>query len=106
MAKHTVKAFIHYEQDFKGQPLFTIFPFDMSSCGKVMVETQDIEITIPDDFNPITAQVDLLKAEREKVRAELGKRLMQIDDAIAKLTCIDYTPTGPVVVGDEFEIPF
>lgn len=54
----------------------------------VLVKPHDFEIEIPDDFDPRPQQVAALQAEKIKVRAELGKRLMDLDAQISKLLAI------------------
>lgn len=96
MSKHTVKGFVHYERSYSGQIKYSIFPFEMTSCGYILVGEQEFEVDVPDDFDPMAAEVAMLRKEREKVRAELGRRLMEIDEQIAKRLSIEFVPADSV----------
>ena len=43
---------------------------------------------IPDDFDPRPGFVEQLKQEKEKLRAEFSKRVMEIDEKINSLLAI------------------
>lgn len=101
MAKVSVPGFIHatpaHEWDqgpaiIDGHRL-SFFAFeDMSDSGWVMVCPHTMEFDIPEGWDPRAQQIDALKAQREKIRAEMSKRLMEIDEAISKLQAITYEP--------------
>lgn len=95
--KQTLKAFLHYDATAWPKPRFALFPFDMSSAGHVLVNEIDVEVDIPDDFDPTAAQVDALRKEREQVAAEFGRKLMEIDASISKLLSIEHTPADEVI---------
>lgn len=88
--KHTVKAFVHYRSNDFGKPEFAIFPFDMSGTvtGGVLVGKQEVEVDVPDDFNPIAAQVGALKKAREQIVEQSTRDLKALDDQIANLLCL------------------
>lgn len=47
---------------------------------------------LPAGFNHVAAEVDALKAEKERVTAEFRKTLQKIHERLAKLECIEHTP--------------
>ena len=48
-----------------------------------------IEFEVPDDFNPIPGQVANLQAKARELKAKFAKDMMEIEDSISKLTCIE-----------------
>lgn len=86
--KHTVKAFVHLRDNYVGGLEFAVYPFDMSSTGAVLIGEQMVEVDVPDDFNPIAAQVGALKKVREQVVEKSTRDLKALDDQIANLLCI------------------
>ena len=73
-----------YEWEDKGHFLFAGCELD----NYITVRPHTIEYEIPDDFNPIPGQVAALEAEKQKLKADFAKRMMEIEDSISKLTCI------------------
>lgn len=48
-------------------------------------------------LDPKQLIVDALEAQKIALRAELGKRIAEIEDQISKLTAIEYTPAEVVL---------
>ena len=89
--KHTKEMFVHWQKRYADDDGFGVFPFDMSSCGYVLVGKQQIEFEVPDDFNPVPVQVAMLQAEKEKAMEEFNLRVARINEQISKLTCLEFT---------------
>lgn len=70
---------------------FQLFPFEMESAGYVTVNKQEFEVEVPDDFDPRTKQVELLRKEKERINGEFAKRVTQIDEQINRLTALEFT---------------
>ena len=72
---------------------FTVFDYDVTGSeyarGRVMVMPHNIEVDIPDDFDPRPAQIAELQAERTKVQAEFSARVTAIERQISELTCLE-----------------
>lgn len=65
---------------------------------KIMPHT--ITVEVPSDIDPRSLMLAALERERENVRAELGRRIAEINDKISKVTAIEFTPT------ESAEVPF
>jgi hypothetical protein len=78
----------------QGKFNFTFFNFDVTQQMPDYVKVCEHKIVteLPADFDPTLAQIEALKAQRERVRAELGRRIAEIEDQIGRLTAIEYTP--------------
>ncbi|AST86247.1 hypothetical protein CIG66_07125 [Ralstonia pseudosolanacearum] len=76
------------------EPNFTFFGFDASQTDPDYIKVCDhtINAEVPDDFDPREAQIASLEKQREKVRAELGRRITEINDQIAKLQALTFDP--------------
>lgn len=90
--KHKKEMYVFWRQSYGGDDGFVVFPFDMSSCGYVLVGKQPIEFEVPDDFNPVPVQVAMLEAEKEKAMKEFNERVFRINEQISKLQCLEFTP--------------
>lgn len=91
----TMKQFVHYKRDeFTGKETYALFNFDAStsSMGYVKVCESDVVFDIPDNFNPVAAQVEALRNEEKAVRREFKERVFRINEQISKLQCLEFTP--------------
>ena len=72
-----------------------LFGSDLSNSGMDYVKVCEVEVTFetPDDFNPIAAQVEVLKAQELKLCDEFLKRTKEIHEQISKLQAICYEVT-------------
>ena len=62
-----------------------------------MVMPHTLVVEIPDvQIDYRTVRVAALEKEREKVRADLGKRIKEINNEISRLQAIEFNPTEVV----------
>ncbi len=86
----TIKKVVHLNADSNWkEPAFSFFDCDMSEFGYIPISEQDISIDIPDDFNPIPMQINNLKEQQQKIRAEAEAKAQAIDKQIQKLLAIE-----------------
>lgn len=88
--KVTIKGFINYRNDgWNGGCDYYFQQCDMSEYGYVTVMPHEIEVEVPDDFDPRPKQVAALEAEKQKARAEFHARVTEIDRQIQSLLAIE-----------------
>jgi hypothetical protein len=92
--KHTIEGFIIYEHySWEEKPTYTFS--DSSSapctaqCNRALVMEHSFEVDVPDDFDPRPGFVEQLKQEKEKLRAEFSKRVMELDERINSLLALE-----------------
>lgn len=51
-----------------------------------------VTFTLPDGFDPITSQVEALRAQIAKTRAEAQSNITKLEDRIQKLLAIEHRP--------------
>jgi len=90
--KMTIKQTLHSRRDYCGAVEFTLFSCDMSEYGHVCIGEQEIIIDVPDDFNPVVAEIAMLRATQQKIQADAQVKANAIEDQISKLSCIEYKP--------------
>ena len=72
---------------------YTFFSYEgMDEHGYLYVCPHKVVAEVPATFNPIAAEVSALEKQRDKLRDEFNARVKQINDRIANLQCIEYTP--------------
>ena len=89
--KVTIKGFINYKKDgWREGNDYHFYKYDMSEHGYVTVMPHEIEVEIPDDFDPRPHQVAAFIAEKQKARADFLKRVTEIDRQIQSLLAIEH----------------
>jgi GH35 family endo-1,4-beta-xylanase len=76
-----------YEWEDKGEYLIYSHKFDDTEYRAHICE-QEIEVEVPDDFDPRTQQIAALEAEKKRVMAEYQKTVTEITERINKLQAI------------------
>ena len=58
---------------------------------RTYVGPQEVEIEVPDNYDPRAQQVAALEALKQKVVADYHKSVTEINDRISKLLALEYT---------------
>lgn len=91
--KIKLTAHIHYCKwpwDEKGQ--FEIWFGKMDDDEhRTYVGEQEVEIEVPDAYDPRAQQIAALEKQKQKVMADYQKSVNEISDRINKLQAIEYT---------------
>lgn len=93
--KTTIKAFLRWHKyGWKEIPDFHLYPSDMSSAGPeyVLIKEMDVDVEVPDNFDPVPAQVEALKKEKQKILADAHVKAENIEEQIQRLLCIEFKP--------------
>jgi hypothetical protein len=83
---------IHYRKwPFEDKGEYQVFSVKLDDDGehRVYIGEQEIEIEIPDDFDPRAQQIAALEAEKKKVMAEYQKTVTDITERINRLQAIE-----------------
>jgi hypothetical protein len=91
--KVKITAHVHYNKyswDEKGS--FEVFPFKFEDDDhRTFVGEQEIEVEVPDDYDPRAQQIAALEKQKQKVMADFQKTVNDINEKISKLQAIEYT---------------
>ena len=99
--KHKIQGFVTYEQRlYGGEPLIKFMPIDVtehnkkhpdSSCWlrEVTVAPCEIEVEVPDDFDPRGPMLETLRAQKQHVIATMTAKAAAIDHEIGKLLALE-----------------
>ncbi|NBT68384.1 MAG: hypothetical protein EBT78_11560 [Betaproteobacteria bacterium] len=91
--KIKTKVHIHFTQyatDDKGK--YEVFSIKLDdSAYRSYVGEQEIEIEVPDDFDPRAQQLAVLQAMKQKVMADYQKSVTDINRQISMLTALELT---------------
>lgn len=89
-----IKIFLHWQHNtYKDSP-WEIWSCDMSGSFKdcVLVGEREVEVEVPDDFDPRPGMIDALKKQKTQVLAEAQRKATQIEERIQQLLCIEHKP--------------
>ena len=79
-----------YEWEDKGQYLVYSYQLDDTDY-RVYLWEQEIEIEVPDKYDPRAKQIAALEKQKQKMMAEYQKTVTEINDRISKLQALEYT---------------
>ena len=84
-------AHVHYQKytwQEKGEYRLASFKLD-DTAERSYVGEQEIDVDIPDDYDPRAQQIAALEALKQKVMADYQKSVMEINDRIGKLLALE-----------------
>ena len=84
-------AHVHYQKyawQEKGEYRLASFKLD-DTAERTYVSEQEIEIEIPEDYDPRAQQIAALEALKQKVMADYQKSVMEINERINKLLALE-----------------
>ena len=91
--KVKITVYIHYCKfiwDNKGEFEALSFKADDDDY-RTFVCKQEIEIEVPDDYDPRVQKIAALEKQKQKVMADYQKTVNEINDRISKLLAIGYS---------------
>jgi len=91
--KIKITAYVYFQKylwDDKG--VYQIFSFKVQDDDeRVFVCEQEIEVEVPDGFDPTAKQIAALEARKEKAMSDFNNTVMEINARISKLQALEYT---------------
>lgn len=86
-------VYIHHAQwSFEETGTFQVFSTKLDDTEyRTYVGEQEIEIDVPDNYDPRAQKIAALEKHKQKVMADYQKTLMEINDQISKLQAIEFT---------------
>ncbi len=90
-----VKVTVHifysqYHWEEKGEYLVFYAKIDDDN-SRTYVGEQEIEIEVPDNYDPRAQKISALEKQKQKVMADYQRTVDQINERISKLQAIEYT---------------
>ena len=91
--KIKVKAHIYYTQySWEKEPRFQVFSLKMTDSEDCThVGEQEIEIEVPESYDPTLQKIAALEAKRNQVMADYQKMVTEINNRISNLQALEYT---------------
>jgi hypothetical protein len=83
--------FQKYEWEEKGTYQIYSFKANDDDENRTFVCEQEIEIEVPDNYDPTAQMIAALEAQKEKAMLDYSKTVMEINTRISKLQALEYT---------------
>lgn len=86
-------VYIHHAQwSFEKTGTFQVFSAKLDDTEyRTYVGEQEIEIDVPDNYDPRAQKITALEKEKQKVMADYHKTMTEINERISNLQAIEYT---------------
>ncbi len=87
-------VYVHYQKyGWDNAGTYQVYSFKASDDDtRTFVCEQEIEVEIPDNYDPTAQMIAALEAEKEKAMSDYNKTVMEINTRISKLQALEYTP--------------
>lgn len=94
--KHTIDGYVTYTKrpyQAEAEISFSTFkPSDKYWPHTIIIGEHSFEVDVPDNFDPRPAQIERLKEQERKARADFQATLTEIHRQISELEAIEFTP--------------
>lgn len=89
--KIKVTAHIHYQKyHWENEGVYIIYSFKADdSSNLTYVGEQEIEVDVPDNYDPRNQQIAVLNAQKERLNKEFAESVMKINQQINSLMAIE-----------------
>ena len=82
--------FVKYHFEEKGE--YQIYSCQLDDAEhRTYVGEQEIEIEVPDNYNPRAQQIAALEKQKQEVMADFQKSVAEINERISNLQALEYT---------------
>jgi hypothetical protein len=90
--KTTITAHLHYRKyDFDEKGTFELFAVSLGdSDGRTYIGLREVDVDVPDNFDPRPQQIAALEKHKQKVMADFQKTVTEINARISNLQAIEY----------------
>lgn len=82
----------HFQYSWEATGSYQVMYAKLDDCEhRIHIGEQEIEIEVPDDFDPRAQKIAALEKHKQKVMADYQKTVTEINERISKLQAIEYT---------------
>ncbi len=91
--KIKIKAYIHFEKyTWEKEGSFQLYCVQLDdSDRRTYVGEQEVEVEVPDNYDPRAQQIAALEKHKQKVMADFQKSVAEINERISNLQALEYT---------------
>ena len=87
----TILYIYHIQYSFMDEPEYQVLSFDIGKDEhRILMCTREVELEVPDNFDPRPQQIEVLQEKKQNVMAEYQETVTEIDRAISNLLALEY----------------
>jgi hypothetical protein len=85
--------YVHYlKYEWEEEGMYEVFSFKAEDeCHRTYICQQEIEIDVPEDYDPRAQQIAALEKKRQEVMAAYQKTVTEINERINKLQALEHS---------------
>ena len=85
--------YVYYQKyDWDNEGTYQVYSFKASDDDtRTFVCKQEIEVEVPDNYDPTPQKIAALEAEKAKAMSDFNNTVMDINTRISKLQALEYT---------------
>ena len=86
-------VYVHFQKfEWENEGTYQIFSFKASDDDtRTFVCEQEIEVEIPDNYDPTAQKIAALEAQKAKAMSDFNNTVMNINARISQLSALEYT---------------
>ena len=85
-------VYVHFQKYEWEDGTYQVYSFKANDDDtRTFVCEQEIEIEVPDNYDPTAQQIAALEAQKEKAMSDYNQTVMEINARISKLQALEYT---------------
>lgn len=92
MSKHKISGYLYHVQ-YRWEDTFQVKFSSSDTMGDgnswTMIGPYEIEVEVPDDFDPRPGKIEALRVQEQDVRAEFSAKLVEIEKRINELLALE-----------------
>ena len=91
--KVKINAYIHFAKySWEAEGEFQLFSVKLDDTDhRTFVGEREIEIEVPDNYDPRAQQIAALEKQKQKVMADFQQSVTEINERISNLQALEYT---------------
>jgi len=91
--KIKITIYIHFQKyEWETEGTYQVYSFKANDDDtRTFVCEQQIEIEVPDNYDPTAQQIAALEAKKARAMSDFNKTVMDINTRISKLSALEYT---------------
>ena len=91
--KIKAKVYVHFQKyEWEDEGTYQVYSFKANDDDtRTFVCEQEIEIEVPDNYDPTAQMIAALQAKKEKAMSDYNNTVMNINARISKLQALEYT---------------
>ena len=90
MKVKTIVHVYHSQYSWEKEARFSVYPFKIDDTDHLTyVSTKEIEIEVPDNYDPRAQKIAALQAQKHKIMADYQKTVTEINARISELQAIE-----------------